>query len=55
MKSEILSRTSKAKRHFKMVTKRLTLDLSKRTLCEICQRPKDKKDEVRLQNENLNK
>ena len=41
------------KKLFEKKANRLTLDLSKRTLCEICQRPKDKKDELTLQNEKL--
>ena len=53
IESKKLCRKSMEQKLFEKKANRLTLDLSKRTLCEICQRPKDKKDEVRLQNENL--
>ena len=53
IKSKKLCRKSMEKKLFEKKANRLTLDLSKRTLCEICQRPKDKKDELTLQNEKL--
>ena len=45
---EYIRKLNKWKEMYRKKADLLTLDLSKKYLCEICKRPKDKRDELRL-------